>query len=152
MVGVPLGLVTVYGSNFTPDAAVYIDEIASTFNSFISSNEVQTQVSLSFDEVAGTHTFSVHQASGISNSATFLVYNPVQGPQPFNAISSYFPEGADSPVPLSNNPNLSRRLVRSYMLAERPPAKWDLRGVQRVETHSWSSGIAASKDQSQQPR
>ncbi len=96
MVGVPLGLVTVHGSNFTPDAAVYIDEIASTFNSFISSNEVQTQVSLSFDEVAGTHTFSVHQASGISNSATFLVYNPVQGPQPFNAISSYFPEGADS--------------------------------------------------------
>lgn len=67
--GVPLGLVTVYGSNFTPDAQVYIDGGASTFNTVASSTQVQTQVPLSFDEVAATHTLTVHQASGTSNSA-----------------------------------------------------------------------------------
>jgi FG-GAP-like repeat/IPT/TIG domain len=96
MVGVSLGLITVFGSNFTPDAQVYIDGVASSFSSVGSSNEVQAQVPLSFDQVAATHTFAVHQASGTSNSATFVVYDAIQGPQPFNAVSGYFPNGGDS--------------------------------------------------------
>lgn len=96
MVGVPLGLVTVYGSNFTPDAQVYIDGAQSSFTSAGNPSEVQAQVSISFDEIATTHTFTVHQASGTSNSMTFVVYNPIQGPQPFNAVSSYSPDGGDS--------------------------------------------------------
>lgn len=96
MAGVPLGLVTVYGANFTASSQVYIDGSPSTFTSSGDSTQLQTQVSIAFDNTVGTHTFTVEQGSQISNAATFVVYSPSQGPQPFNAVPAYFPNGADS--------------------------------------------------------
>jgi hypothetical protein len=96
MVGVPLGTVTVFGSNFTADGQVYIDGTPASFSSFVNSSEIQTQIPLSVDEVPGTHIFTVRQASGTSSGETFIVYAPMPGPQPFNAASGYFPGGGVS--------------------------------------------------------
>lgn len=96
MVGVPLGIVNVYGANFAPNAQVYIDGVASTFTNVGSATQLETQVSIAFDNSAATHTFTVRQASGSSDSAIFVVYDPVQGPQPFNAVSGYSLNGGNS--------------------------------------------------------
>lgn len=96
MVGVPLGTVTVYGTNFSSSAQVYIDGAPSTSTSAGSTTQLQAQVSIAFDNTVGTHTFTVVQGSQTSNAATFVVYSPSQGPEPFTAVPAYFPNGANS--------------------------------------------------------
>lgn len=76
-------------------AAVSIDgKPAQTL--FDSSSELEVQIPIEMDYSAGNHEFTVQQGSQTSNSSTWTVYSPVQGPQPLSAIPGYFPEGADS--------------------------------------------------------
>lgn len=96
MVGVPLGLVNVYGTNFTSDAQVLLDGAPLQFSLLESPTELEAQVPDSFDYTAATHTFAVRQASGTSGTVRFVVYNPAQGPQPFVALPGYDPSGSDS--------------------------------------------------------
>lgn len=96
MLGVPLGTVDLYGTNFTSDAQVLVDGTPVQFTSLQSPTELEAELPLSFDLTAATHNFSVRQASGTSGTLPFVVYNPVQGPQPFVAIPGYDPSGGDS--------------------------------------------------------
>lgn len=96
MVGVPLGLVNIYGTNFTADAQVLLDGAPLQFSLLESPTELEAEVPDSFDYTAATHTFSVTQASGTSGTVSFVVYNPAQGPQPFAAIPGYDPAYSDS--------------------------------------------------------
>jgi hypothetical protein len=88
MVGIPEGLVTVYGTNFTSDAQVFIDG-ASAETFFQDSGTLQAQINVDLSLTAGTHQVSVEDAAGTSNSLPLRFYATVQGPQPFVAIPGY---------------------------------------------------------------
>ena len=59
-------------------------------------DEIEFQIPLAVDFSAQTHQIQVQQTSGNSNTATFTVYAPTIGPQPFNAIQGFDPGGANS--------------------------------------------------------
>lgn len=88
MVGIPQGLVTVYGTNFTSDAQVFVDG-ASIETFFQDSGTLQAQISVNLSLAAGTHEVSVDEAAGKSNSLPLRFYAPVQGPQLFVAVPAY---------------------------------------------------------------
>jgi hypothetical protein len=95
MVGVPQGTIAVFGANFASGVQVLIDgQPAPSF--FESAGEVDAEISTDLDSVAGVHQITVEQGSQTSNRATWTVYTPAVGPQPFNAIPGYFPQGASS--------------------------------------------------------
>jgi hypothetical protein len=88
MLGVPIGTVTLYGKNFTADAQVFIDGIA-TNTFFQNSGNLEAEIGLSLDQVAAVHQLSVHEMAGISGDAPFRIYAPMQGPQPFSVAAGY---------------------------------------------------------------
>jgi hypothetical protein len=88
MVGIPQGLVTVYGTNFTSDAHVLIDG-ASVETIFQDSGTLQAQISVNLSLTAGTHEITVDDSAGNSNSLQLRFYAPIQGPQPFVAVPAY---------------------------------------------------------------
>lgn len=94
----PLGLANVFGANFTSDAQVFLDGSQAPLTIVDSSSQVEVEIPLELDNSATVHQVTVHQSSGISNSVSFTVYAPVQVPQPFTAISGYYPTGAQSGV------------------------------------------------------
>ncbi|HVB87779.1 MAG TPA: VCBS repeat-containing protein [Candidatus Dormibacteraeota bacterium] len=88
MVGIPQGLITVYGTNFTPDAQAYVDG-ASVITIVQNSGSLEAQIDLSLSYGAGTHELSVHESAGNSDSLPLRFYAPTQGPQPFLAVPAY---------------------------------------------------------------
>jgi FG-GAP-like repeat len=96
MVGVPLGSINVFGANFTPDAQVFLDGAALPITFVESSSELSAELQIEIDSSAQVHEVTVHQGSGTSNGVSLTVYAPVLGPQPFQAISGYDPNGSDS--------------------------------------------------------
>jgi FG-GAP-like repeat len=96
MVGIPLGIVDVYGTGFFPGAQVLIDGIPASTSSPNSATQIEVFVPLAFGNAAAVHAFTVVQGSETSNPAALTVYEPAQGPQPFNAPSGYFPGSANS--------------------------------------------------------
>lgn len=96
MVGVPQGGFTLYGTNFTSDVQAYVDGTVAPLTVFMSSTQLDVEISISLDLTAQVHQVKVQESAGSSNSATFTVYTPVLGPQPFSAISGYDPGGSDS--------------------------------------------------------
>lgn len=91
MVGVPLGLVNVFGVGFAADAQVYMNGVPAMQTIYTSSTQLQASISIVLDETASVQQVTVHQSSGVSNGVPFTVYAPVLGPQPFNAMTIYFP-------------------------------------------------------------
>jgi len=99
MVGVPVGLATVFGANFTSDAQVYLDGTPAMQTAFVSSTQVQVVIPIDIDTVARVYQVTVHENSGVSNGVPFTIYAPVQGPQPFSAVTEYYPsDGAAGPI------------------------------------------------------
>jgi len=93
MVGVPLGLVSVYGQGFSANSQVLVDGHAVNTLAGTDSS-IQAQIDTSLDYTAGVHQFSVQNGSTVSNALTFTVYSPAQGPNVMQAIPG-FPVGAD---------------------------------------------------------
>ncbi len=96
MVGVPLGTVELLGQNFQQGAQILFDGAAVTNASVVSAQEIDIQISLDLDAVAQSHQIQVQQTNGNSNTATFTVYSPTIGPQPFNAVQGFDPAYATS--------------------------------------------------------
>lgn len=96
MLGVPQGLVSVIGTNFTSDAQVLLDGTPASFVIVEGSTQIEVQIPDSYDHTVATHTFVVKQASGTSATLTLSVYAPEQGPQPFVAIPGFDPSAGDS--------------------------------------------------------
>ncbi|MGH9738645.1 MAG: FG-GAP repeat domain-containing protein [Candidatus Acidiferrales bacterium] len=88
MLGIPQGVITVYGTNFTPDAQAFVD--GAPANTIVqNSATLQAQINVSLSYAAGTHELSVHESAGNSNVLPFRFYTPSQGPEPFLAVPAY---------------------------------------------------------------
>lgn len=96
MLGLSLGELTIYGTNFTADAQVEVNGASQGQTFFMNSTEVQLQFSSQFAATSATYEITVVETAGTSNQATFGVYAPNAGPQPFNAIRGFDPGGASS--------------------------------------------------------
>lgn len=88
MVGVPQGLVDVYGSNFTKDAKVLVNGAAVNSN-FHDSSMIEAQLNISDYTVPGVYDFQVTNSVGTSNKVSFNLYYPAQGPQTLSALPGY---------------------------------------------------------------
>ena len=96
MVGIPLGLVTVYGYNFSSSSQVLINgQTVPTL--YESGNTLEAEISLMMNATPGIYQFSVQNGSSITNSLPFTVYAPQQGPIVMRAIPGFFVGGVDAP-------------------------------------------------------
>src|SRR5277367_6824115 len=69
MVNVPLGILTVTGSNFHSDALIEIDgQLVST--DMIDPNTLEAEVPISLDYTPATHQIAVQQSTGTSQSVS----------------------------------------------------------------------------------
>jgi hypothetical protein len=88
MVNVPLGTLTVTGSNFHSDALIEIDgQLVST--DMVDPNTLEAEVPISLDYTPATHQIAVQQSTGTSPSVSFVVYAPQQGPFVMNALPGF---------------------------------------------------------------
>ena len=93
MVGVPLGGLTLAGTGFTGSSTVLFDGVAApTF--FQGPNELEVEIPSSTWNVPQVHTVQVSNAGqGMSNIASYEVYEPQPGPTPFvGQITQYMAE------------------------------------------------------------
>jgi FG-GAP-like repeat len=88
MVAMQQVTVQVAGANFNNTAHVAVDG-QPTATSFLDSHTLEAQIDSNIVAVAGVHQFTVLQNTGTSNSATFTVYAPQQGPLVMNALPGY---------------------------------------------------------------
>ncbi len=110
MVGAPILMVTVLGQGFDGSAQVFIDGQLAVNTTYVDSGTVQAQVSIhvdTFNANVGTHQFSVHSGGHVSNTLTYTVYAPQQGPLVMDAIPGFLVgEGAnDSPFIVAADTN-----------------------------------------------
>lgn len=90
MVGVPLGIITVYGQGFTQQSQALIDgQPAINTSVYSSGDELQAYIDISLDSTVGTHQFSVQNGGQVSNSLPYTVYAPQQGPLVMQAIPGF---------------------------------------------------------------
>ena len=85
---------TIYGSNFTPNSTVLIQGTAVA--TFYESATKLTAETIGAQFVApATYSVVVRDPNGTSNAASFTVYTPGLGPQPFDATPGYqmYPAG-----------------------------------------------------------
>ena len=80
MVGSLVGLVDVIGQNFASGDQVLIDGQPAESTHFIDSQTLEAEIDVSLNATAGVHHFSVTDAGATSNSLTYTVYQPTQGP------------------------------------------------------------------------
>jgi hypothetical protein len=88
MVGIPVGGVTVYGQGFTLASQVFMDgqPLSTTLTA---PGTLTAQISTSISYTTGTHQFSVQSSGQVSNSLTYTVYAPQQGPLVMQAIPGF---------------------------------------------------------------
>lgn len=83
MVGVPIGLGTLVGTNFTSNSTVLVD--GSPVRTIYLNPNLQFSMPDSVCNPPQSHTLQVSDpVNGKSNVATFEVYAPQAGPRPFN--------------------------------------------------------------------
>lgn len=89
MVGSELGIMTILGQDFSEQSQVLLDgkPVQTTF--FVTSTTIQGQIDTSLNSTAGTHQFSVQDSGNVSNSLTFTVYTPQQGPLVMQAVPGF---------------------------------------------------------------
>ncbi|MGC2246353.1 MAG: FG-GAP-like repeat-containing protein [Terriglobales bacterium] len=98
MVNVPLGILTVTGSNFHSDALIEIDgQLVST--DIIDPNTLEAEVPINLDYTPATHQIVVQQSTGTSQSVSFTVYAPQQGPFVMNAIPGFLVSEGETGAP-----------------------------------------------------
>lgn len=98
MVGVQLGLVTVFGQGFNAGSQVLIDGRPSQLTDFLDSGALQAQIDPSVvNSTVGTHQFSVQNGGQVSNTLPYTVYAPQQGPFVMRAIPGFLAGGSDAP-------------------------------------------------------
>jgi hypothetical protein len=99
MVGIPLGVVTVLGQGFTQQSQVLIDGKPGPQTFYTDSSALQANVNISLSATVGTHQFSVQNGGQVSNSLTYTVYAPQQGPFVMQAIPGFLvAENASDPT------------------------------------------------------
>jgi hypothetical protein len=99
MVGIPLGVVTVLGQGFTQQSQVLIDGQPGTQTFFTDSSTLQAEINISLSATVRTHQFSVQNGGQVSNSLTYTVYAPQQGPLVMQAIPGFLvAENASDPT------------------------------------------------------
>jgi hypothetical protein len=98
MVNVPLGTLTVTGSNFHSDALIEIDgQLVST--DMVDPSTLEAEVPTNLDYTPATHQIAVQQSTGTSQSVSFVVYAPQQGPVVMNAIPGFPVSEGESDAP-----------------------------------------------------
>jgi hypothetical protein len=96
MVGIPLGTLSVTGSNFNSDALIAIDgQEVSTF--MLDPHTLEAEVSPEFDNTVATHQITVQQSTGTSNAVSIAVYAPQQGAFVMNAIPGFLVGTEENP-------------------------------------------------------
>jgi hypothetical protein len=88
-VGVPLGAIAVLGQGFTAQSQILIDGQPTPQTTFTNSGTLQTDINISLSATVGTHQFSVQNGGHVSNSLTYTVYAPQQGPFVMQAIPGF---------------------------------------------------------------
>ena len=98
MVNVPLGILTVTGSNFHSDALIEIDgQLVSTY--IIDPNTLEAEFPINLSYTAATHQIAVQQGTGTSQSVSFVVYAPQQGAFVMKAIPAFLVSAGESNAP-----------------------------------------------------
>jgi hypothetical protein len=87
-VGSELGTITIYGQGFTEQSQILLDGKTELLTSFMNSTTLQGEIDPSLSATVGTHEFSV-QGPTVSNSLTYTVYAPQQGPLVMQAIPGF---------------------------------------------------------------
>jgi FG-GAP-like repeat len=86
--GVPQAQVDIFGSGFTQQSQVLVDgQPVTTF--FTNSGALQSDISIDLNFAAGTHQFTVQNSGTTSNSLTYTVYSPQQGPFVMQALPGF---------------------------------------------------------------
>jgi hypothetical protein len=79
----------IIGQNFTPQSQVLIDGQAATSTSFVNANTLWVTENITYSTFLGTHQFTVQNGPSTSNSSSFTLYIPEQGPLVMQAIPGY---------------------------------------------------------------
>jgi FG-GAP-like repeat/FG-GAP repeat len=87
--GILTGAVTVLGQGFTQQSQVLIDGQPAPQTFFTDANMLQAETNISLSAAVGTHQFSVQNGGQVSNSLTYTVYAPQQGPFVMQAIPGF---------------------------------------------------------------
>jgi len=88
MVGIPIGGETIFGTGFTSASQVFED--GQPLSTTLTAPGVLTaQLGIYNGLPVGTHQFTVHNGNQVSNSATFTIYAPQQGPFPMQTIPGF---------------------------------------------------------------
>jgi VCBS repeat protein len=96
MVGIPVGLVTIYGYAFSTSSQVLVN--GQPINTlFQNSGTLEAQIDESINTTPGTYQFSVQNGSTLSNSLPYTVYLAQQGPFVMQAIPGFVVGGEDAP-------------------------------------------------------
>jgi hypothetical protein len=88
MVGIPQGGITVFGKGFTSASQVLMDgqPLSTTLTA---PGMLTAQLGIYNGLPVGTHQFTVENGTQLSNSATFTIYAPQQGPFPMQTIPGF---------------------------------------------------------------
>ena len=98
MVGSELGLVDVSGQGFSSGSEVLIDGQPASSTMLVNSGTLQAQINVAMNSAPGTHQFSVANGAQTSNTLTYTVYAPAQGPFVMQAIPGFLVGGvSDAP-------------------------------------------------------
>jgi hypothetical protein len=96
MVGIPVGLVTIYGYAFSASSQVLVN--GQPINTlFENSGTLEAQINESINTTPGIYQFSVQNGSSVSNSLPYTIYVPQQGPLVMQAIPGFVVGGDDAP-------------------------------------------------------
>ena len=88
MVGIPVGLVTIYGYDLGAGSQVLVN--GQPVSSFVENpGTLEAQINDSINTTPGTYQFSVQNGAAISNSLPYTVYAPQQGPFVMQAIPGF---------------------------------------------------------------
>jgi hypothetical protein len=80
---------TVYGQGFGSGSQVLVDGQPAVETTYVGLGILQAQIATSLSATAGTHQFSVQNGGQVSNSLTYTVYVPQQGPFVMQAIPGF---------------------------------------------------------------
>jgi hypothetical protein len=90
MAGVPQGIITAVGSNFTSSSTVLLDGVAVN-SSFQSSSSIDVYIDVAVSAQPKSHTVEISDPHGVSNVLTYDVYAPQPGPLNFIGQSRLTP-------------------------------------------------------------
>jgi FG-GAP-like repeat/FG-GAP repeat len=98
MVGIPVGLVSVFGQGFTGSSLILVNgQPVDTF--FAASDMLQAEINSSLNTTPGTYQFSVQNGSSVSNSLPYNVYVPQQGLSVMQAVPGFMVGEGESDAP-----------------------------------------------------